>query len=167
MGSGVANVGVPDVPRGNLERMNFDRWTRNTLLDVQAALLQATVVSNLRATALAGAVQIDFTRSDGDAYVLYINSVPSINMATRVDLGTANLYVDQIGAGSILRYYGIVAMKGRVVGDLSPWVAQTTLALGVAITPPDPPPATETPFTDQETDSVAVQLPDGPDYRPL
>lgn len=160
MSIGLATVGVPNVPQGTMDQVDFFRWVRNTLVQQQEALLPPTTPTNVRATALAGAVQVDFTRSDGDAYVLYWNSTPSINLATRVDLGTANIYVDNIGDGSITRYYAIRAKKGDRNGELSPWVSATTLALGTAVTPPTPPPASDTPFTDQETDSVGVQIAD-------
>ncbi len=162
---GLAHVGVPNVPSSeSFDRYEFDRWVRNEVLSLQAALLPPTTVTNLRATALGGGVQIDFTRSDGDAYVLYWNSTPSINMATRVDLGVANVYVDNIGADAVTRYYAVKAKKGNVSGDVSPWVSATTLAVGTAITAPDPPPGSETPFTDTETDSIAIQVPDQETY---
>lgn len=155
------NVGVPDIPNGPFDRQRFDIWLRNTVVALQQAILPPGTVSNMRATAVAGGVQVDFTRSDGDAYVLYWNTTPSINGATRIDLGTANQYVDDIGAGSVKRYYAVIAKKDRVSGSLSVWVSETSLALGTAITPPTPPPPTDAPFVDQETDSDAIQVIDG------
>lgn len=165
--SRLANVGVPEVPPGNFGRQAFDEWVRNTLLSLQAAIIPPADITNGRATPLAGAIQVDFTRSDGDAYVLYWNTTPSINGATRIDLGTANKYVDNIGDVGIKRWYSIRAKKGPVNGNLSPWLTATTLALGTATTPPTPPPATATPFTDQETDSIAVQFPDKDTFVPV
>ena len=149
----LANVGVPEPPRGD----PFLQWVRNTLLGLQAALLPPGPVTNIRATALSGAIQVDFTRSDGDSYVLYWNTAPSLQGAVRIDLGGANKYVDDIGAGSVKRYYAVRAKNGNVSGEVSVWTPQTSLALGTAITPPVPPPPTETPFIDQETDSNAIE----------
>lgn len=112
-----------------------------------------------------GANLIEFTRSDGDNYVLYWNTRPSIDMATRVDLGQSNRYVDQLGAGSVQRWYAIKPKKARLEGDVSVWVTATTLALGVAITPPTPPPASQNPVTDQQTDSVEVGYPTAGQYQ--
>ena len=158
----ILQVGVPNAPPGE-----FFQWVRNSLLSLQADLIDAATVSNMRATALAGAVQVDFTRSDGDSYTLYKNSVPSINGATRIDLGTANVYVDNIGDSGIKRFYVVVAKKGSRDGGISSWVSATTLALGTTVTPPTPPPGTITPFTDDETDSVAIQSSDKGSYNSI
>lgn len=162
----LSNIGLPNgIPWSNdIARRDFDQAILNAIKKLQAALIQPEIVTNLRATALAGAIQIDFTRGDGDAYTLFINSTGSVNLATLVDLGTANKWIDQIGDGGITKYYAVQAKKGNVIGKLSPWLVETTLALGVAATPPEPPPGTQTPFTDEETDSTATQYPYGPEY---
>lgn len=158
---GLANVGAPSVPQ-NLPQDQFDllNWLRNTVVSLQSAIVPPGTPTNVTATPLAGANQIDFTRSGGDGYVLYVNTTPSINMATRVDLGTANTYVDQIGAGAVKRFYAVRAKTGSTNGAISSWVSATSLALGTATTPPTPPPATDQSFTDQSSDSLAVQYPD-------
>ena len=152
--NGLANVGVPEPPPGD-----FFRWVRNTLVDLQAALIPPDVVTNMRATALSGAIQVDFTRSDGDAYTLYWNTTPSLNGSVRIDLGTSNKYVDDIGAGSVKRFYAVRSLKGSVRGPVSAWVSATSLALGTAITPPTPPPAGGTPTVDQETEAIEPGYP--------
>jgi len=156
------NTFRPEPPAGE-----WYRWAHNTILTVQADVLPPRPITNLRATAVAGGIQIDFTRSDGDSYTLYKNSLPSTNLSTRIDLGTANTYTDDLGAGGMLRYYLVVSKMGSRESEPSPWVTNTSLGLTVAITPPVPPPATDTPFTDQETDSVAVQVSDHGSYVPL
>lgn len=151
------NYGAPEVPTGgNFGRQAFDEWVRNSLLSVLSTLVPPGDVSNVRATALAAAIQVDFTRSDGDGYSLYWNTTASLEGAVRVDLGTANKYVDTIGDGLIKRWYLIRPRKGLVEGNYSPWVSQTTLAIGTAVTPPTPPPASDTPTVDQETDSIEL-----------
>ncbi len=154
--NGLANVKIPEPPPGE-----FFRIVRNVLVQVVAALVPPGMVTNFRVTALAGANQVDFTRSDGDSYVLYWNTTASINGAVRIDLGNANKYVDSVGDGSITRFYSVKPKKGTVSGPLSSWLSQTTLALGTAVTPPEPPPATDIPFTDSETDAVEVPYTSG------
>ncbi len=152
----VQNVGAPAVPRGDLEHENFDNWVRNLLVRLQSALIPPDTPTNVRATAIAGGVTVDFTRSDGDNYILYRNTTPSVNGATRIELGTANVYTDDLGAGSILRYYTVVAKKGDVNASPSPWVSATSLALGTPITPVVPPPASYLAFQNTETDATEV-----------
>lgn len=163
-----ANTGKPAFPAGvPLDQDNFNRWVVNQIENLQAALIPPSMVSNFRVTPAAGSNIIDFTRSDGDAYTLYINSTASVNGATRIDLGIANRYTDDLGQGSIKRYYAVKAKKGNVGGTLSGWVSGTTLALGTPITTPTPPAATQFPFTDQETDSTQVAIPSGVQYFPV
>ncbi len=167
MANVLANVLVPAVPPGDLQRSSFDQWVRNTLLSVQANLLPPSPVTNVRATALAGAIKIDFTRSDGDSYTLYKNNTPSTNLSTRIDLGTANTYIDNIGDGAILRYYLVVSKTGGRESTPSAWVSATTLALNTPVVPNVPPPATDTAFKDKETDTIAVQNPSHGSYVPI
>ena len=163
-----ADTGMPEIPGGlSLDMDRFLRGMRTAFINLQNALLPPTIVSNLRATPAAGANIVDFTRSDGDAYTLYVNATASVDGSLRVDLGTANRYTDDLGQGGIKRYYAVKAKKGSVIGTLSGWVSATTLALGTAITTPVPPPATEFPFLDQETDSTEVSVPSGGQYDPI
>lgn len=163
-----AQTGQPGIPFGiSTGLAELLQWMCNSIKNLQVELIPPTTVTNLRATAQAGAVQIDFTRSDGDDFILYVNSVPSINLALRVDLGLANKYIDDIGAGGILRYYAVKAKKGILDGQVSPWVSATTLALGTAIVPPAAVPAAEIAFTDQETDAVEIGRVSGGEKRTL
>lgn len=100
-------------------------------------------VTNLTATAQAGAILIMFTRTDGDRYILYWNSTPSMDEATRIDLGNKGEYTDLIGKSSILRYYYVRAKKGNMESTIAGPVYATTLGLAVEITPPSRPPAVD------------------------
>ena len=163
-----ADFGLPTLPMGvPLDQQRFNEGVLSALKNLQSALIPPTMVSNMRVTPIAGGNIIDFTRSDGESYTLYINTTGSINGAQRIDLGLANRYTNDLGQGGITRYYAIEAKTGNVHGSLSPWVAGTTLALGTAITTPTPPPATEFPFMDQETDATEVAVPSGIDYNPI
>jgi len=156
MSAGVMSVGVPDVNQAT----DLLRWLRTEVLRMQQALVPPDLVTNFRVTALPGSNQVDFTRSDGDSYILYWNSTASVNGAVRIELGLANSYVDEIGKGGIHRFYAVKAKKGNVEGQVSPWKDQTTLALDVPAVVPEPPPATQTPVEDQETQSIGVGYPD-------
>lgn len=164
-------VGAQEVPINPLADPLATRellvWLRNAVMEIQQSLIPPNQVTNVRATAMEGAVLIEFTRSDGDQYVLYWNTRPSINMAVRVDLGESNRYVDQMGAGTITRWYAIKAKKGRIEGDVSTWVSATSLALGTVIVPPTPPASTQTPVTDQETGAIEIGYPTGGQYQEL
>src|SRR5262245_25627850 len=155
MSEPLLSVGVPDV-----SSPEFATWVRREVLRLQQALIPPDLITNLRVTALPGSNQVDFTRSDGNTYILYWNTTASINGAVRIELGLANKYVDEIGAGGVRRYYAIKAKKGNVEGQVSAWMAQTTLALTAPAVVPTPPPATQTSFKDQATDSVGVGVPD-------
>jgi hypothetical protein len=159
------SYGSPEIPLDfNTNQQSFLRWVRDSIKELQVAIVPPTIVSNLRATPLAGAILIDFTRSDADSYILYVNTTPSINGSTRIDLQRANQYTDNLGAGSVKRYYAVKGKKGGLNGDLSPWVSATSLALGTATAVPAPPPGSEFPFTDDETDAVEIAIPQGVDY---
>ena len=101
--AGVPDPGAPD----------FLNWVRNEVLRLQQALIPPDVVTNFRATPLSGSIQIDFTRSDGDNFVLYWNSTPSVNLAVRIELVSTNKYVDNIGQGGIKRYYAVGLKNGK------------------------------------------------------
>lgn len=144
--------GIPEVPSG------IDPTVRRYLMEIRKAIkrLEGSVipprpVTNLRATAKAGGVILQFTRSDGDTYILYWNSTAGINGATRIDLGLANEYVDEIGDEGVKRYYWIKVKKGQMESEMAGPVYATTLALDAEITPPTRPPASENLIKSDET----------------
>ncbi len=150
-----------------LDQQNFNLWAWTAIQNLQASFIPPTTVTNLRVTPQPGGNLIDFTRSDGDSYTLYINTTGSIDLATRVRLGASNRYTHTVGLAGVLYYYAVKANKGALSGDVSPWVSGTTLGLAVPAANPEPPPATEFPFLDQETNSVEVAVPSGSDYLPV
>lgn len=158
----LASVGVPDP-----SAPDFLNWVRNEVLRLQQALIPPAVVTNLRATALGGSIQVDFTRSDGDNFVLYWNSTPSINGSVRIELGSTNKYVDNIGTGGVKRYYVVKSKKGNTEGAISAWVSATSLALGTAVPPPTPPPDTQLPLEDQESGAIAIGIAEQQGFRTL
>jgi hypothetical protein len=138
---------IPEIPS------TFDWITiRRRLVEMRDAIngitgsnAQPRPVKNLSATAKAGGVIIQFTRTDGDYYVLYRNTVPQLNKSIRIELGNTGLYVDDIGASNQTRYYWVVAQKGSMQSTAVGPVNATTLALDIEITPPAPPLAVDEP----------------------
>lgn len=162
------DFGRPTLPVGvPLDQQSFNLWVWNAINNLQTALLPPSTVTNLRVTPQPGGNLIDFTRSDGDTYTLYINSTPSINGAERVRIGASNRYNHNVGIGAVLFYYAVKAVKGVVNGEVSPWVSGTTLGLAVAAAAVEALPATEFPFLDQETDATEIAVPSGGEYDPV
>jgi hypothetical protein len=138
---------------------------RRAVVELQSSSVPPGGVTNLKATAKAGGIIIQFTRSDGDGYILYHNTVPEISGAVRIDLGLANEYSDEIGEAAVKKYYWVKAKKGQMESPLSSLVTATSLALGTAITFPVPPPASQQPTQSDETQEVQVGTPTAIGYR--
>jgi hypothetical protein len=158
--------GIKDVP------YNLDPSLREFLQQIRNAIkrLENTVVApqpatNLKATAKAGGIIVQFTRSDGDAYILYSNDTPSINGARRIDLGLAAEFTDEIGQAAFTRYYWIKAKKGQMESVMAGPVSATTLALNATITPPLPPPASQTIAKSDETGNYETGRPTSSIYE--
>ena len=162
------DFGRPALPMAvPMDQQNFNQWVWSTLTNLSSQLTAPSLVSNLRVTPQPGGNLIDFTRSDGDAYTLYLNTTASIDLATRVQLGTSNRYTHAVGVGGQLYYYAVRANKGNLAGSVSGWIAGTTLAVGTPAVAVTPLPATEFPFKDQETDSTEAAYPVGPRFETI
>ena len=122
-------------------------------------------VTNLTATGKAGGIIVQFTRSDGDCYILYTNLTPEISGAVRIDLGLANEYSDEIGQATVTKYYWVKAKKGQMESALAGPVSAVSLALGTAIVFPTPPPAAQQPTKSDETQEIQVGMPTPTGYR--
>lgn len=87
--------------------------------------------TNLSVTPVAGGNVIQFTRSNGITFNLYLGSTPNRAGATQVGLGSANTYTDTVGQGGVARYYWVEALnqQGLSSGITGP-KSGTTLALG-------------------------------------
>jgi hypothetical protein len=138
---------------------------RRAVVELQSSSVPPGSVSNLKATAKAGGVILQFTRSDADSYILYTNTVPEISGAVRIDLGLANEYSDDIGQAAVKKFYWIKAKKGQMESPLVGPVHATSLALGTAITFPVPPPASQQPAKSDETNEVQVGMSTPTGYR--
>ena len=133
---------IPNVP------LSFPPDQRRFLEILRAAVVRQsakkivppTPVTNLSATAKGGGVIIRFTRSDGDGYILYRNEKNSINDSTRIDLGLANEYTDEIGLSGKTLFYWVKSKSGLQESNPAGPVQATTLPLNAeAKTAPDTP----------------------------
>lgn len=159
--------GIPEVPP-TAEWQQLRRFlveSRNALKRLEASVVPPKQPSNLVATGKAGGVVVQFTRSDGDTYILYVSKTKSFTVATRIDLGMAAEYTHDIGAADETRYYWVKAKKGQLESLPTGPVGATTLALAVEITPPEPPPASQTPTRSDETGEVEPGRPTGSTYE--
>lgn len=91
-------------------------------------------VTNLKVTPLAGAVLVQFTRSNATNFRLYMGSSPDQSKASIVDLGTNNQYSDNVGQGGVKRYYWVQAITPNALSPSSTTgpVSATSLALGTS-----------------------------------
>jgi hypothetical protein len=137
----------PNLDWGMLRRRLVEM--RAVLLKLEKTTSAPRAVKNLTATAKAGGVIIQFTRTDGDRYVIYRNSIQELNGAVRFELGNTGYYSDDIGTSGQKRYYWVRAIKGSMESVLAGPVNATTLGLGVEITQPAAPPAVDEPVTSE------------------
>jgi hypothetical protein len=143
--------GIPECPRNApIALRRFYSEMRAAVLRVQQSVIAPAPPTNLKATAKAGGIIIQFTRSDGDSFVIYRNTTATLKNTVRIDLGGGNYYCDEIGAGAETRYYWVRAKKGNLESSLVGPVSATTLALGTAITPPEQPPGDSQPVWSDE-----------------
>ncbi len=154
MAQGIRRAGLPEVPHNVGDRVSLRRFlqeVRNTLQAIAGERVPPKAATNLRVTPKGGQNEIEFTRSDGDFYLLYISSTPEISDGYATPLGAANRFVDVVGQVGIERFYWVEAyrsggIKGGIIGPES----GTTLALTTGVTPPPVLPAREFPAVDEE-----------------
>jgi hypothetical protein len=158
--------GIREVPR-NLDPAHREFLTqmRNAIKRLENTVVLPQPATNLKVTPKAGGNVIQFTRSDGDAYILYLSDTPSINGARRFDLGLAAEYTDEIGQETFTRYYWIKVKKGQMESAMIGPISGTTLALDAVIAPPIPPPPAQTMTRSDETDDLEVGRPTSSIYE--
>ncbi len=158
--------GLPEVP------MNIDPALRRLLVEMRKAIqrhepsvIPPNPVSNLTATPKAGGAIVQFTRSDGDAYILYRNTAPSLNGSVRIDLGLANSYTDEIGVPGQKVYYWIKAKKGSMENVPFGPVNCTTLDYDQEIALPAAPAGSQQPTRSDETRQIEPGRPTSTTYE--
>ena len=156
MAHGIRRAGIPEVPHNISDRTAMRRFlqeVRNTLQSIAGERVSPKAATNLRVTPKGGHNEIEFTRSDGDFYLLYISSTPEISDGYAVPVGAANRFVDVIGQVGIERFYWVEAYRsGGIKGGITGPESGTTLGLAVGVTPPAPLPPREFPAEDEERD---------------
>jgi hypothetical protein len=149
-------IAIGNIPNSfSSDQQIFLQTLVSTLKELQQTVIPPNPPSNLKVTPKAGGNIVQFTRSNGDVYALYKSTSPSLNGATRVDLGKANQYVDDVGDAGVTVFYWIFAKTNQLTSTTVGPVSGTTLALGTTITTPTPPPASQTP-TISDTDNQVV-----------
>lgn len=129
---------LPEVPRVDDAGL-FDYLTRlhAAVLPLISAAQPPNLPTNLTVTPIAGGNVIQFTRSNGVSFNLYLSDSPDRAKATQQNLGSGNSWTDNVGVGGVKRYYWVEALNQQgassgVVGVKS----GTTLALGATATVP-------------------------------
>lgn len=156
---------IPEVP-GNLDPnlKNFLSAVRKALKRLEPSVIPPNSISNLTATAKAGGAIIQFTRSDADAYILYRNTLKTLNGAVRIDLGLANSYTDETGIAAQKVYYWVKSKKGSMESEPFGPVNATTLALNIGIVAPVQPPGSQQQSYSDETSQLEPGRPTATRY---
>lgn len=157
---------IPDIPV-NIDPGLFAhlKAMKNAMLNLQASVIPPDPPTNFKVTPAPGANLIQFTRSNGTGYSVYVNTVPSLNGATRYDLGNSNSYTHNVGKAGVALYYYVVALIGQLVSNPAGPILSTTAALNAVITLPIAPPASQTPTTSNETGNEVPGVPSGQQYQ--
>jgi hypothetical protein len=142
---------LPEVPSHlDVQTRRFLSELRSSVAEMQGSLTPPRPPSNLRATGQAGSILIQFTRSDGETYAIYWNTLPRLDGATKVDVGNSVSWSHNVGQGGVTRYYWVTARRGTLESaEIGP-VSAVTAALGATVAPPPPPPASDQPIYSDE-----------------
>jgi hypothetical protein len=146
----LAQNGIPEVPIDCSPQMRkFLTAMRNAVLRQSGfSHTQPRTPANLTVTPIAGGNYIQFTKTDGDRYVLLWSRTPTVADAISVDLVLSPSYPHVIGEPAVTIYYWVKAKKtGAPDSALSDMKQGTTLAMGAATTIPEAPPQGDTPVT--------------------
>lgn len=129
---------LPEVPRVDDPAL-YDYLTRlhAAVVPLVSASQPPNLPSSLTVTPIAGGNVVQFSRSNGVSFNLYLSDTPDRAAATQQNLGTGNSWTDAVGVGGKKRYYWVEAvnqngLSSGVVGPRS----GVTLALGATATVP-------------------------------
>lgn len=137
------------------DQANFIQTLVNAINLLQTSVLPPNAPSALKVTPTAGGNLIQFTRSNGDSYSVYRNTVNTPHGAVRFDIGLANTYNDVIGTSGAKYFYWIKAKLGQLQSTLVGPVAGTTLGLNVSIVQPAAVAPSQNP-TQSDLESAAI-----------
>ena len=152
----IARRGIPEVPLNPTDPKSAEEMRqllvqmRQTIVDLRGPKATPTAPTNLKATAMAYAILLQWTPGqNADTTEILWNSTPSLASATLITQVAGGQYTDYVGNSGVTRYYWArsVDLHGRdTCGCLirsieSGPVSATTLASGTGVvTPPPPPP---------------------------
>lgn len=129
---------LPEVPRVDDPAL-YDYLTRlhQAVLPLVSASQPPNLPGSLTVTPIAGGNVIQFSRSNGVSFNLYLSDSPDRAKATQQNLGTGNSWTDSVGVGGHKRYYWVEALNqnGLSSGTVGP-KSGVTLALGATATVP-------------------------------
>lgn len=129
---------------------------RNAIVQLQGSKVPPRAPTNLAIVPIAGGNAIQFTRSDGDYYRLYVSNSPDFGAANVIDLGDTGQYSHVFGEAAITKFYWVKAFKSSgMPSDPAGPLSGTSLALNTGTTVPTPPPGTDTPSEDTFTGKKA------------
>ena len=145
---------IPELPcNGSMSprqrRIQVDM--RQNTIGVRKAQSPPTTPTNLKVTPLAFNNMVQWTRSvNADFYEVLWSSTPQLSGATAVAVGDSAQWTDNVGQSGITRYYWVRGRKFTGVKSIEAGPqAGTTLAATTGVTPPTPPPASQTIVQDQ------------------
>lgn len=142
-------------PSFSTDQAAFLQTLINAINVLQTSVVAPNPPTNVQVTPIANGNLIEFTRSNGDSYSLYRNTVNSFKGSQRFDLGLAASYTDVYGTSGVKLYYWVKAKLGQLASTLVGPVAGTTLSQASNVVQPVTPAASASP-TNSDLEGTAV-----------
>lgn len=161
----MANQNIGEVPSNiPVEHRRFLTQLRNAVVQMQGQTQPPAGPTNFIVTPIAGGNVIQFTREvSADNTVLYSSPTASLNDAgLHANLGYSTSYTDNVGQGSVTKYYWLRSYRGPTQGAIVGPVKGTTLALGTSTTLPANPPESSLSVTNSQTGNTIQPAVSGP-----
>lgn len=135
-------IKLPSVPYDLDPRLRiFLQEVKNAIESTSPDTEPLDTVTNLRVTPIAGGNKIQFTKSNGEAYTLYIGTTQDITQAYAQGIGSQSEYDHIVAAAAVTRYYWVVTNATNKKDSLPAGpISGTTLALNTPVVIPTPPP---------------------------
>lgn len=126
------NTKLPEVPRTQDAALNdYLTQLHAAVMPLIEAAQPPNLPSSLTVTPIAGGNVVQFTRSNGVSFNLYMGDSPDRAKAAQQNMGSGNSWTDNVGAGAVKRYYWVEALnQNGLSSGLTPPRSGTTLALG-------------------------------------
>jgi hypothetical protein len=148
---------IPEVPMdvsSQEEMRQFLLHLRQTVVDLRGTTTPPTPPTNFKATPLAVAVLLQWTRGiNADGTEVLWSLTPNIGAATVIDAGSGNQHVDYVSNSTQKRYYWVRSYDAHSPArsiEVGPQSA-TPMASGSSVTPPTPPPSSQGITADSST----------------